>query len=713
MKVVSPTLLLSCCAYIFSCVNSEAETKILTKNCSSQRFPLQVIPGRLTTLTNVNLTNNFSVWYNNSNVSLGITRYSEVRSDIMVNAELGELINVTINDRDRCKYSFAVNVSSSCPLGFVYNKTMKMCSCNLIKNFTKCDGYSYEVLVGYCTTTENVDNAQILAKCPFTNLYNGIYITVPDTSNSSLFCSQFNRKHKLCSECIDEYGISMYSDTFRCIHCNGSHRGQLASYLAIELIPTTVFFLVILYFHIGITSGPANGFIFFAQIIGTPFEATFIKYNLNLFFNPLDDKYVATYMYEAVTDPYSIWNLDFYRIFGNDICFSKELRAIDILTLRYISAVYPLFLLVLCYVIIELQAMNFRPVLWMLKVVCFPCMRWQRVWKAKISIVDTFAAYVLLSYTKTMYISFYLLSKTEVYEGTRHVLSFDPSIEAYTGKHMKYVALSILIILLVGLFPVILLTSYQFKYFHTCLERLRLRRPGMEQFVLAFQRCYKDGENGTPDRRFFAGLYFVFRLMLVVIITISEDTTIVLALVMLGSIIFMLACAIAQPYKKAKYNFLDCFFFALLAIISGGQYYMYTDSLISGDQTRGTLALYFLVYIPLIYIMFYVGYWLFLCIKNRESNPYILTLNNNEDDHRNSLNVERENFSNRPVNINISPRPSITHTEVSIAELSQDEVSDENQMRRGSETTPLLFRREMKIISQHAATSSQEYYLST
>ena len=722
MKAVSPTLLLTCCcACILSCVNSHPETKTLltNKNCTIQKSsPIEVIPGRPEALTNVNLTNKYSVSYNNSNASVGLTRYgaSNARPYIVVNAELGKSIAVTINDT--CKYNIIVKVVSSCPLGFRFNKANKTCSCNSFdSSITKCDGYSFEMSVGYCTTIENVNTSlsqQILARCPFSNLYNGVYITFPTTSTSKSFCSQFHRKNRLCSECIDDHGISIYSDTFQCTNCTRNHRGQLASYLAIELVPTTIFFLVILYFHIHITSGPANGFIFFAQIIITPFEATFMRYILNLFFYALDDRYVADYMYDALTIPYSIWNLDFYRIFGSNICFSKELRAIDILTLRYISVVYPFFLLVLCYIVIELQAMNFRPVLWMLKIVCFPCMRWQRVWKAKISIVDTFAAYVLLSYTKTMYISFYLLSKTEVEGGSGNVLSFDPRIEAYTKEHLQYVGLPFFMILFFGLFPIVLLILYQFKYFHGCLEKLRLKRPAMEQFVLAFQGCYKDGENGTQDRRFFAGLYFVFRLFLVIVITLVRDTTTILASVMISCIIFMFVCAIAQPYKKAKYNILDCFFFALLAAVSGQQYYMYTNSLVTGEQSRGTLAVYFLVYIPLIYIMIYVGYWLFLCIKNRESNPYTLTLNNNEDDNRNSLNVERPNLTNRPVNINISPRRSITHTEVSIAELSQDDYSDENQARQGNETTPLLFkRREMKIISQHAATSSQEYYLPT
>ena len=706
-----------------SCVHAATNHSNVVKQCN---VTVTVFPGKPAEIINKDVTipENFSVSYNNPNAALDIKRGKQKNLSVTVFTELGDTIQLIIRTNDTCKLYVTIKVSTSCPFGYLYNSLVKMCTCNDVQNVIKCNSlaFTFEVLVGYCVgsedTTDSNQSLLVVARCPFTDLRNYIYSTYQsnDSNVSAAFCNQLHRKNALCRECISNHGISVYSDIFQCIECTFTYPlKNLFTYLSIEIIPTSIFFLVILYFHIRITSGPANGFIFFAQMMVTPFEATFLRYLLNWFFFSLDndDDYVAKGMYQSVIIPYSVWNLDFYRIIGKDICLSQALGPIDVLVLRYISILYPLFLLVLSYIIIELQAMNFRPVLWMLKILCFPCMRWRRVWKAKISILDAFATYVLLSYTKLMYTSFSLISQTEVY-GSRAktiVSRFDPKIDISSSQYTHYVALSIVMMLLFGLFPPILLTFYQFKSCLSCLERLGLRRPGLEQFVLAFQGCYKDGENGTADRRFFAGLYFVFRFLMVLFYTIPSDTRVTLGFKVFACTLFLLVCGTLQPYKKTKYTVFDCLFFALLATIAVIQFYIYTDIQITEELSHDTFLNFFLLYIPLLYITCYVAHWLFVCIKNRESNPYLLLINNDDNELRDTPPIEgREGCCGRPVNINISPRPSITHTEVSIATLSHHDSSDnENPIRGENEVTPLLpKKREMRIISQHAATLSQD-----
>ena len=692
--IILPTVILSC-----ECAN----------RCNNDSTPISVVPGKPTILPIATLSStDISISFDNAITSFEFHKSIKGNVSLSIYSDLDHTIGVTIaSNKSQC--NITIKTLPLCPPGFSFDEKRKTCTClNLMKLYPifKCnhENFTAKVLVDYCV---NLDNNNTLAtRCPFAGLQSDVYTLLEQVNNRS-FCAGLNRHLSYCHNCIDDHGVSVYSDTFKCIYCKSSRWSDILWYVAFETIPASIFFLFVLYFHIGVTSGPANGFIFFSQIVTMPFEVTFLRFVTTLAITSLSNfRYLTRVFVDSVIDPYSIWSLDFYRIVLNDqICLSRGLRAIDVFTLRYLSTLFPLLLLLCAYVIIELQAMNVRPVLWFLSIVCFPCMRWRRVWKAKISILDAFASYFLLSYTKLMYISILLLSRTRVLgsSDSYYVPSVDPSFKYFSKDHVPFFILSVLFILTFGAFPPLLLTFYQHKSCASCLERVHVKRPGLEQFVLAFQQCYKDGTNGSVDRRFFAGLYFVFRVIIIAGYTLQVSSFIVLYKAV-ACIIFLFICAISQPYKKAVYTFIDCLFFAILALLSILQFYMYTLLHQEGNVTRNFLAYYFFLYIPLLYMIIYVVCWLLRYFKNRGSNRYLLINNNDDNDKENE---EREEHRG-PVHIDISPRPSITHTEVSITELSQEDGLDSDNAN--SETDPLLKKQEMKIFSQHAATLSQEYF---
>ena len=86
------------------------------------------------------------------------------------------------------------------------------------------------------------------------------------------FCGLFNRTGILCGYCIDGYGVSVFSNTFKCIPCKPSYKTWII-YFAVLLAPLTIFFAIVVLFHIGVTSAPANGFIFFSQVITIPLSS--------------------------------------------------------------------------------------------------------------------------------------------------------------------------------------------------------------------------------------------------------------------------------------------------------------------------------------------------------------------------------------------------------------------------------------------------------
>ena len=704
--VVLQTLILCCWSLNTTDGYWEAESDDV---CPNSNGSITVIPGHVHNIANFTGDDGNLYVAFKPNTSLFAVQRRNQEVGVSVNAPPNTTFHVTLTSS---KCTFHRNITmGECPAGYLLKNNECVCSDSHNEPFPlmQCNSgnLSIKIMVGYCVS---YDGTQLsYARCPYFSeqQIQGLYIPLTANGNSMSFCSAVDRQDKqFCRECIEEYCVSVYSDTFKCI--NGTHRKiwkDALSYLSIEIIPATVFFMFVLYFHIRLTSAPANGFILFSQIVTTPFEATFLQFTKRVILTTSNsDKYLATTLAEVVFVPYTFSNLEFYRTINTQKCLFRGLRIVDILALRYLSALYPLLLLLVAYIIIELQAMNVRPILWLLKVICFPCMRWRRVWKAKVSILDTFAAYVVLSYVKFMYISFLLLSSSEV-EGKKYrTLTIDPSIVFLSKDHIPYIILS-LVVITFGIIPPLFLLFYQLKGCMSCLVRLHLHRPGLEQFILAFQGCYKDGTNGTGDRRFFAGVYFVFRLIIVLVYTLPQNTIIILGLKTGTFIVFLFVLAVSQPYKKSVYTFIDGLFYTTLGFISALQFYIYA-TLEENDISRSWFQYVLLQCIPLIYMTCYLFYRLFVCFKNRDSNRYLL-LNNDDDDSRETTH-ERVEHRRAPVTIDISPRTSITRTEVSITELSQSEdgSGSENIDR---ETSPLLKKREMEIFSQHAATISQEY----
>ena len=163
--------------------------------------------------------------------------------------------------------------------------------------------------------------------------------------------------------------------------------------------------------------------------------------------------------------PYSVWSFDFFRIFyARDICLCKSMRIIHVLALQYIPALYPLFLVIISYILIELHARNCRPLVWLWKPFCFLCVRFRRNWEAKTSIIDAFATFLILSYTKILLVSFSLLTPANVYisdgSSVEMILNNDPSVDFFQGDHLPYAILALVILLTIGAIPPLLLLLY-------------------------------------------------------------------------------------------------------------------------------------------------------------------------------------------------------------------------------------------------------------
>ena len=463
----------------------------------------------------------------------------------------------------------------------------------------------------------NYEAREVVGRCPFTlagkKIEPGLQLPMLPDQLDKKFCGHYNRTGFLCGKCIATYGVSVFSNIFECVPCRSVSAWVWIKYFAITLGPTTLFFLIVVFLHVGITSGPANGFIFFAQILTIPLNVLLLQGGWMLTFNHKGVK--ARVLTQILVYPYSIWSLDFSDIYDTHTCLGTSLRIIDILALHYISAVYPLLLVVIAFVLIELHARNYRVIVNLSKPLCFVFARLRRKWQGKTSIIDAFATFILLSYIKFIRVSITLLSPNRVYDidgkVITHTVSFDTSVRYFSKEHAPYIVLAFFVLSTFGAITPLLLIIYPTKQFQRCLNHCRFRMQGIRTFVEAFHGCYKDGKNGGSDRRFFAGLYFVFRIVIYAIYMLHTSYEAMFTMLQATYVIFLLLVVFLQPYKKQFYNCLDGFFFALYAITAALMMYLYTK-LVSLHQFNNYIFIlnYCLLFIPLIYMITYMVYWI-------------------------------------------------------------------------------------------------------
>ena len=497
-----------------------------------------------------------------------------------------------------------------CPPGFVYNRKEKRCKCGEgFQGLVRCKSEKFRsyLVIGGCISFNESDGFPIAAHCPFSAGYQESmeFITLPKELNDS-FCGKINRSGRLCSKCKAGYGVGVFSSDFKCVKCKESYTNWLR-YFATELVPLTIFFLIVFTFHISITSAATNAFIFFSQVISLPFEVLLITTSLNML---LKGSQLAKALSGIVIFPYSIWSLDFSSISGPNFCLSRSISVLHILALQYISAVYPLVLSMLAFIIIELHARNFRPVVCLWRPLCILFVRFRRTWQPKTSTMDAFAAFILLSYTKFVRVSLSLLTPSHVFNDsgniTDTVLRYDPSTHFFGRAHLPYAMLAIFVLLTFGAIPPMLLLLYPFRRFQRCLNRYRLlQSPALHMFIDTFQGCYKNGKE-----RCFAGLYFVFRVVIFTIYTSAKSDLPLFFMYLVFAYIGMLVLfVIFQPYKQKFFNCLDVLMIALLLLNNSLMFYAYVRLISHRSFPHSSMiGTYILLFLPLLYMVGYVVY---------------------------------------------------------------------------------------------------------
>ena len=463
----------------------------------------------------------------------------------------------------------------------IYNSTAKkgdcICSCGkFLKNIVYCqinestNSSLTGVKQGYCMTLDKTRKIELVGPCPF-NLRRGgrvyTYQNVPSDPYKidGVLCGYTNRTGQLCGRCVDGYSLPVYSYYPQCIECSPG-TNNWPQYLAISLLPLTAFFLVVVTFRFRATSPIVNGYILYSQMLTS---------------SPIMRRIAETifrYHYEGTLTGYgggiyfalfSIWNLDFFRLLYPPFCLHPNVTTLQVLSLDYIIAVYPLVLIMLTYTLVRLHYNNCRVVVWLLRpfIGCFA--RCRRQWDIQNSLVDAFATFLLLSYVKFLSVSYDILTPAYMWDvyGRQQppVVYYDGSVKYLGGEHIPYALLAVSVLIIFTILPIVVLCVYPCKCFHTLLNNYDINTPILDKFMDTFQGYYKDGTEGTRDCRCFAAMFLVLQILLnsSLVITIITFSSVLAIIVLLGQITLL---SVFQPYKNKRYLKLDIFFMALAIV---------------------------------------------------------------------------------------------------------------------------------------------------
>ena len=478
----------------------------------------------------------------------------------------------------------AANKCSQQNLWFYFNSTTKAYNCTKIcSKITgiECFESGPALAFGYCATySEDTRSLSIISECPYFQygVYNvtvPLYIPIPTTLSelNDYTCGPLHRKGFVCSECVDGFGPSLTSFGLRCVDCTDAWY-RVPLFLVVEFVPITVFYIIVVTFQISVTSAPMPCFTMYAQLVVIALDGMHPQGQMSAVYYTNDEQLKFLDL-RIVYVLYGIFNLDFFRSVLPPLCVSHKLKFIHTVLFGYISVIYPIVLIGLTWVCVELHGRNYRLLrcLWKTFRICFSRQKITRGWDKKTDFVEVFATFLLLSYNKCIYqmlsYSSVAISEVTTIDQSGNISSVNK--ESIDGSYAAYLCYVVPVVFMSSLYitlPLLLLIFYPCKPFRSCVSKCHLDFIVINTFVERFHGSYRNGLDGSHDMRSFSGLYFVLRIVVCLLPSLSSHVTKDF-LFDTGAIFLIVALfvALAKPYKKAYANILDVFLLSDLALL--------------------------------------------------------------------------------------------------------------------------------------------------
>ena len=517
--------------------------------------------------------------------------------------------------------------TSSCPTWSYYNNSTQQCHCDPL---LYCSQDLVEVLQGVCVTSAAGNKTSYyVGICPFRHRFNStnrMFAELPNDASklNDVMCGPYNRKGYLCGECIDGYGPAVYSYDGRCANCSkfGSRYYRVVLYLILELSPITMFFIFLVFSRVNITSGPLLGCFIFCQVC-----TIYVNMYLNVVDYILCDVHpLLQFIFKVSLSLGQYWSIhSFFKFLVPPFCISNKLTGIHIQMLPLISAVYPVILVIITCILMELHARNCRIIHILWKPFSIILNKTNTTAVTGDAVIQAFASFILLSYFTVFYVLLIVSSTcikvTKIHgsysDKSKKTLYFDPTIKCLSSEHVQYILIALVPFIFLTLIPSVILTLYPTRiysrYISRCLSaRIRL---AITTFAEALHSCFKDGLNGTRDYRALSGLfmmlpiiYFIIRKILVII---GYSSDLAAAFFMISS---SLLVAHVRPCRSWVANFSISFNVSVIGIICIAHYLWKFQLSVSTH----TLELTFIIIplLPHIVVLVWAGYKVICCINS-------------------------------------------------------------------------------------------------
>ena len=398
----------------------------------------------------------------------------------------------------------------------------------------------------------------------------------------------------------------------------------------------TIIFLIILLFNIRITSGAVHSFVFYIQILSriniTGFKTIHIEDRFTRY---------AVDVFQLVIGIFS------FEIRSGGFCIFQTNTIMNLLMIQYATLAYAFFLVLGTILFMRIHS-------------CYSCVKLcRRCGRRNIrgSIVDGLSAFLVLCYFQCAAITSCILTPSYIYsyhEWNTTAPMFDGELDYLKGTHLWYALPAFLCIIFILIPPPIILilepiltklfsmdcfTRTPPKWYY---DKLRLK---LMPFLDTFQACFKD------RHRYFAGLYFLYRLMFITIASIIVQGPQYYYGLVISLFMFIVPLhAFIQPYKKKWHELLEMSLFII--IISLLMITLYNFAFYRSNGTLLIIVQLILISISIGYMMVFIAIKIYQklsalklknetsasreCIDVSESLPYRLLDNGNNEDENNS-----------------------------------------------------------------------------
>uniref|UniRef100_A0A1X7UG52 Uncharacterized protein n=1 Tax=Amphimedon queenslandica TaxID=400682 RepID=A0A1X7UG52_AMPQE len=303
----------------------------------------------------------------------------------------------------------------------------------------------------------------------------------------------------------------------------------------------------------------------------------------------------------------------------------------DLMLIKYLTTLYALLLIIITILVLKFNSFHY----WIK--LCHKCGRS----KIRGSIVNALTAFLVLCYFHCLVITLHILVPSQVMGGngvklkTVHLYNGDMSY--MSDNYLKYVTPAIICLMVIILPPPIILLSEPLlvrvsgvlnirrNAVTYTLHRLRMK---LKPFLDSFQGCFKD------NCRCFAGLFFLYRILLVLVPISSSDGKFWNIMTKEALIIcILLVHYLCGPFQEKFHNNIKSFLLIDLILINTLQ----LTPLNSGNGTTTLVAVFqvVLMSLPLVYLLCYMGHYVrcmrhcFLNKFNTATSPSSNNTNNN------------------------------------------------------------------------------------